>query len=439
MIFDVTNSAFSKTNVGIIMKGVWERLLDDYGDGIDTVLDFGAGKFRNTFYFLNKGKQVTAVEFKDLAEQSDDAKEMLEKCEKKGNFHHLVFPYPFIGSKGKYDLVILVNVVPVMPVSVERLLLLDLLYDRVNENKYVLWYTMPEGEYKVIKEEGNNNFGDGLWMGEKNKHKTFYKFHTKEDIIEMFSLYGFELVKKIPASGNDVLLFKKTPYNLLKGMLTPEKIISEIPKDENFKPPSVKFTKVVQTEKIKEIIPDPYCFSIQKLYSDSLKSIPKGKNPDKYHRLVSLMVLRIFRDSLYNMSFELDKDRGLKYVDTVFSFYEEGFFGTAIKKHKISCNYIVLEAKNYAFDIKNEEFDQIGERLDDHVGKFGLLVCRSIKNKDDAMRRCEALLNDGGKHIIILTDDEILNLLDLSIVSDRDAINQFMDQKFRALKFRSKK
>lgn len=94
VVIDVTGSAPSFLRVMDSMSGVWEKLLSsEEGKKIKTILDFGAAKFRNTLHFLDKGKRVTAVEFEDLPNKSDDAKEMLDKCKARPNFQHLIFPY----------------------------------------------------------------------------------------------------------------------------------------------------------------------------------------------------------------------------------------------------------------------------------------------------------------------------------------------------------
>lgn len=128
VVFDVTGSAPRWTEVEDTMRGAWDTFLEsEEGKKIKTVLDFGAGKFRNTIYFLDKKKKVTAVEFEDLSKKSKDAKENLDECKKDNNFEHLIFPFPFIQDSQTFDLYLLVNVLPVMPVFVERLLVLDLL------------------------------------------------------------------------------------------------------------------------------------------------------------------------------------------------------------------------------------------------------------------------------------------------------------------------
>jgi hypothetical protein len=442
-VIDVTGSAPSFKHVEDTMKGVFETLLDSTdGEHITRVLDFGAAKFRNSLYFLKKGKKVAAVEFEELPKRSDFAKKTLQKCKKDPNFMELIFPHPFIAHPEQFDLVLLVNVLPVMPVFAERLLVIDLLYDKVSYGKYVLWYTQPEGGYKKIREAGKNRLGDGLWMGTTKKFKTFFKFHASEDILEMFALYGFKFVRKYSASGNTVILFQKTEHNLIRGILTPERILQAIPREEESEAPKkVEIARVKKTEEKQEIIPNPYCLSIEKLYAEALRAIPSGGengNPEKYHRLVSQIILRIFRGALRNMEIKPDMNKGLAVLDTIYS-NEGGFIAKFEKDSGLKCPYVVLEAKNYSFDLENPEFNQIQARLIDGVGKLGLLVCRNIDDNEKAKEHCDAALDDGDKHLILLTDEEILGLLDLSADGDTNAINDFMDKKIRALRLKSKK
>jgi len=52
--------------------------------------------------------------------------------------------YPFIQSRKKFDLIILMNVIPVMPVPAERLYLLDLLNSKVNDDEYLLLFAQKK-------------------------------------------------------------------------------------------------------------------------------------------------------------------------------------------------------------------------------------------------------------------------------------------------------
>ena len=46
------------------------------------------------------------------------------------------------------------NVPPVMPILAERLYLLDILHQKINKGKYLLWLAQKEGSsYKKIRDE----------------------------------------------------------------------------------------------------------------------------------------------------------------------------------------------------------------------------------------------------------------------------------------------
>lgn len=97
-----------------------------------------------------------------------------------------------------------------------------------------------------------------------------------------------------------------------------------------------------------------------------------------------------------------------------------------------------MEAKNYNYDVNNPEFDQLAGRLNKIIGRFGMLVCRKIDDKDSMMKKCEGYVDDD-KFVVVLTDDELIDLLELRDEDDMDGINDFMHGKIKPLIFRSKK
>lgn len=440
IVLDVTGSAPPFTDVKDTMKGVFEKLLSEEGRRATSVLDFGAAKLRNTLYFLNKGKKVCAVEFEELPKRSEDARMILEECQKNVNFESLVFPHPFIEHDGRYDLVLLINVIPVMPVFAERLLVLQILYEKVNDGKYVLWYAQKEGSsYKRIREAGENDLGDGIWMGTTRRFKTFYKYHAVEDVDEMMSLAGFEFIKKFAGKGNDVRLYQKTEHNIFKGVIEQENVAETIPTDLTIKDPEDAELKVIKGGRgVMEIIPNPSSLSLENLYKKALVQVAPGpENAERYHRLVSRIVYRVFRGSLRNMKIKQEMNEGLKVIDTVYlNNAETGFFAKLARNFQIKCPYIIAEAKNYSVDPKNPEFDQLAGRLNNDVGKFGILVSRNIEDVEAAERRCQSYLSDG-KYVIFFVDADLTNLLELYQDGDTEGIGDFMDGKLRPLVFRS--
>lgn len=434
IVIDVTGSAPPFTEPS---DGLKEVLREIFKQGnykkIETVLEFGAGKLKNLPFILKQGKTVCAVEFKELSENSF-TKENFKECRKYGSkFQKMIFPNPFLSDSKMFDLALLLNVPPVMPVPAERLYLLNLLYNKINKGKYLLWIAQKEGSYKKIREDGKNNCGDGLWMGKGRHFKTFYKYHQVEELDEMMALYGFELIKRFNI-GDDARLYEKTEHNLFSDIITPKNILEQIPIDKTIKDPiSSEPKNVKRSSKIKPIVPDPKILSIENLYIEKIKNIGRGKaDAESYHRTISYALGRIFRGSLRNMEIKVNIDGGIKIIDTVFTnSAEKGFFNNL--RNKVESSYPMVEMKNISGDPTNTELDQLNGRLNQNRGHFGLSVCREISNKSAVLTRCKTFLPDN--YIITLTDKEIFELLEYSREKNQSDINDFMDKKLRELLF----
>ena len=434
IVIDVTGSAPPFTKPSDALK---EVLTDVFSDAnlkkIDNVLEFGAAKLKNIPFILKKGKTVCAVEFKELTE-NDFTKKNIKTCKKYGNkFQELLFPNPFIEDTKKFDLALLINVPPVMPVYAERLLLFDLLYKKVESGKYVLWVAQKEGSYKKIREEGKNKCGDGIWMGKGRYFKTFFKYHQVEDLDELMQLYGFKLIKRYSVP-DDARLYEKTEYNLFSGLITPQKIEVIIPIELEIKNPEAPNPKIVRkTSRVKTITPNPKELSIENLYIEKIKSIPAGTDhAEGYHRIVSLAIARIFRGSLRNMTLKVDVDDGVKIIDTVFTnCADKGFFHNL--KNKTECSYPIFEMKNISGDPANTEFDQLNGRLNDDRGHFGILVCRKADREANIYARCKTYRPNNS--VLFLSDKDIFELLKLSSENSQAEINDYMDTKLKTLLF----
>lgn len=114
-----------------------------------------------------------------------------------------------------------------------------------------------------------------------------------------------------------------------------------------------------------------------------------------------------------------------------------GFFKNLPEKNRnIVCNYIIVEAKNYSFDLGNPEFDQLFSRLNKKVGNFGILVCRNINNMKGARKRSQSYLDDD-KYILFLTDKDIIKMGRLTLQNLTYQVDNFIDNKFKSLIFRN--
>lgn len=88
----------------------------------------------------------------------------------------------------------------------------------------------------------------------------------------------------------------------------------------------------------------------------------------------------------------------------------DGFFKYLIR-HRIKSRYVFVECKNYGTDVTNPELDQLSSRFSTLRGEFGILACRSFKDKDLFLRRCRDTASDGRGYIIALDDEDLKRLV----------------------------
>ncbi len=402
---------------------------------IQTVLEFGAAKLKNIPYILKCGKDVTAVEFEKLME-NEITKATREECEKYGKrFKSIQFPNPFIFDDKKYDLGLLLNVLPTMPIPAERLYVLNLLHEKVKNDKYLLWIAFRETrEYKDIGEAGTNECGDGIWVHKDWRYKTFYKYHPLEELDELMGLFGFD---KIDITCNEVRLYQKNKYNIMGDLVTPERICRYIPENTGIEDPVSVTPKIVEwTSEIKPVIPNPPELQIENLYIEKLGQIQHGtKDAEVYHRFVSYALSRIFRGQLRNMKMKKDIRKGTGIIDTLFlNSADKGFFHN-IKSSQYDCTHPIVEVKNIEGDPENNEINQLYSRFSPQRGNFGLLICRKIDDPESVLERCASKAHTGA--MLVLCDDDIRRLMEYRRDGELENIDDLMDDKWTDLTYAS--
>ncbi|MBL7995823.1 class I SAM-dependent methyltransferase [bacterium] len=438
IVVDVTTSAPSFEDPGKTLSRILNESIEylkSQGKQTNTVLDFGAGKLRNTIYLLQKKHKVTAVEFEKLSKESNQGQRLLEKANGfKSQFKELVFPDQFIQSTAKFDLALLINVLNIMPVPAERLLVLQYCYQKIKEDGYLLWYTQY-GDYDQNKRCTTANvLGDGYYIGKNSKFKSFYREFSTHEIDQMLLSCGFVLEKSFPVSHNQARLYRKVETNVLKQVLHPSliqkclNIKRGVPKPDQVKPKSVKRSPRRGLQE-----PESEKLASESLYINRLKAIKPGKKQAlEYQKLVHLIFSKIFANQFSKIKFEETLNEGRKRIDLVaINSASKGFFEELSSKHQIKCGYIPIECKNYTAKLGNPEFDQIGGRLNKTFGLFGFLVYRD-GNPKVALKQCQDRLDDE-KHIISFDDNDLIKLLQFSQKSELDAIEDMLNSKFISL------
>jgi hypothetical protein len=190
---------------------------------------------------------------------------------------------------------------------------------------------------------------------------------------------------------------------------------------------------VKKSGSVKIISPNPKELCTETLYKEKIRILlPGPDDAEAYHRTVSYALSRVFRKSLRNMEIKQEIDDGIKIIDTLFTnCAQEGFFHNL--KSQIESTYPIVEAKNIKGDPGNSEFDQLNGRMNKYRGKFGILVCRNIKDKARAVKICKTYLPD--RYVIFLTDDEVFRLLELSREGNINDINDLMDNRLKEVIF----
>ncbi|UKS26046.1 hypothetical protein LOZ80_31580 [Paenibacillus sp. HWE-109] len=146
-----------------------------------------------------------------------------------------------------------------------------------------------------------------------------------------------------------------------------------------------------------------------KEFKDELALIrPGNKDAKKYESLLLRILTTLFSPPLADPHSQVTTVDGREIIDiTFYNSANHGFWNDIKTKH--GSIIIVIELKNME-DLNNEEYFQISNRLNDKVGKFGILIARK-KDKLD-VQRAYRRFNQDQKVILTFTDEDIIQMLD---------------------------
>jgi len=167
----------------------------------------------------------------------------------------------------------------------------------------------------------------------------------------------------------------------------------------------------------------------------SLLDIPPGKaDANKYHDLILGLLTQIFHPWLTHPRKEQPADEGRKRIDIVYNNASgDGFFSRLARMHKILCPYIQVECKNYSEDPANPELEQLQGRFSRKRGKFGILVCRTVKDPHLMLKRLQDVVNNTEGVIIVLDDSDVCELVQMKEDGKNNEIGEYLDQKVRPI------
>jgi hypothetical protein len=451
-LIDVTGSAPNFSEPGKQLEQTFDILLEGLNPLDTVILDFGAAKLRNTIYLLEKGFTIYACEFNDLFERSKQAYDFLAQAKTYKNFKQIVFPDDFFDLDVKFDVVLLINVLNVMPISQERFCVLELCRERMKENGRLLWYTQ-HGAYK--SSDAVAKLYDGLLTGKGRKFHMFYRDFSRKEIHEMLNSTGFSFNSnfKFPFVGtNQAYVFNSDGFVLVDSSLG----ITNLNKAGN-KKKTIEIERTARwdkeedpdslTEKVsyKTLIPAraviPAEFNILDRYSKELVKLKSGPaNASKYHDLIFNILKGLFDGNRLRKPVKEEPiNSGRKRVDITFdnkSSTENGFFQDLKNRYNIPSPIIFIECKNYSSDLNNPEFDQISGRLNKRRGMFGIIICRKIDDRKRIVLACKDLVKenpDSEKYVIVIDDNEIAQMIKMRIENRESEIDDLLEEKFKEL------
>lgn len=224
-----------------------------------------------------------------------------------------------------------------------------------------------------------------------------------------------DLQEKYPLSSNFLYTFSKENPKIL------ERYKSEL-------------RRTAANNNISHLKPKKRVLTAQERF-DILKRIEIGKNgANDFHKISFDNLIEIFGIRVANASSEVKINEGRKRIDIVFDNADsEGFFKSLNQLYHIKCPKLFIECKNYGDEIGNPEIDQLLGRFSDRRGHFGILLCRSIKNKDTMIRRCKDAMHDKNGYIIVLEDNDIKQLLQFKEEQKESEIDRFLSVKLDEL------
>lgn len=165
--------------------------------------------------------------------------------------------------------------------------------------------------------------------------------------------------------------------------------------------------------------------------SERLSQIPAGGDDASiYHNLMVGICTFLFSPNLITPVKEFEQHTGRKRIDIKFTnAASRGFFAHALAAAQLRARNILIECKNYTKEIRNPELDQLSGRFGHQRGFFGILVCRSMDNRERIIASCRDTAGDGRGYMIVLEDLDINKMLEWVREGKRSEIDRYLHRR----------
>jgi len=205
IVFDVTLSAPSSP---IALNTIDLIIKDLKKDKVRTVLDFGAGRLRNTWPLLKVSSfEVYICEFDKLINRESAS---IAKATRSG-LKTLIYPKDFLATDVTFDAVLMSHVLHIIPGDRARKMILKACYQRMRSGG-ILVVASPNYNAPIRQTcKPSNAYGDGWVRYAKGRyqHKTFYSEPSRAELIEMMKRSGFVYQAQYQQRSAKVLRFRK--------------------------------------------------------------------------------------------------------------------------------------------------------------------------------------------------------------------------------------
>lgn len=181
--------------------------------GVKSILDFGAGKLRNTLSLLRQanGFKLTAVEYAECLNKSEWAKARLADAQSFGQSFHFQTPREFIDDSEVFDAVLLIDVLHIIPLKQVRKAIIDTCTNRLRSGG-LLFLSAVHGEPN--QQPGNQrrySFGDGSCFSVQ-KNQRFQRFAHEyhfDEFKALVSLRQYKPGSTVHSEKHHALLFER--------------------------------------------------------------------------------------------------------------------------------------------------------------------------------------------------------------------------------------
>lgn len=138
-----------------------------------------------------------------------------------------------------------------------------------------------------------------------------------------------------------------------------------------------------------------------------VKAIPTGADhASKYENAIEKLLSALLYPSLVSPQKQHRIHDGRKIIDITYANAAHSGFFAWLSRH-YTAPQVFVECKNYGKEVGNPEIDQLSGRFSPSRGKFGILIVRSIENKERLQARCRDTANDQRGYMIAIDDSDL--------------------------------